>query len=281
MSVSVAKSSLEDHYSNYYGSARELEWFSLCADDKAANVIDSCAPVAHDSILDIGSGDGAVLHRLDDAGFGSKLHAIEISDTGLAALRTKSWKSLVDARKFDGYTIPYPDDSFDLAILSHVVEHVEHPRMLLYEAMRVARHIYIEVPLEYNRLNRRMRQTFKLDSTGHINFYDPTQIRLLAESCNLRVNSLKIRHFRPEAYTFHKGKRGLVNYAIKATLLRMSRRLATTMFNYHCSLLCTRAGAAGPAGTTATRNEGMPIVEFPKRNEETAVRSDRQSPSRR
>jgi hypothetical protein len=43
-------------------------------------------------------------------------------------------RNLAEARTYDGYRIPYGDKRFDLAVLSHVVEHLEHPRLLLYEA---------------------------------------------------------------------------------------------------------------------------------------------------
>lgn len=240
---------LRSHYADHYSDQRQREWVELSALDKASNIIDSCTPVPHDTVLDVGTGTGAVLHKLEEAGFGTKLHAIEISDTGIQAVRARKWKSLVEVKEFDGYHIPYPNDRFDLAILSHVVEHVEHPRLLLYEVMRVARYVYVEVPLEYMLTNPRRRRRFELDSTGHINFYDPNQIRLLLETCNLKVLSLKIRHFRSEAYTFHRGRRGLFNYAIKETLYRINPRFASRFFNYFCSVLCERAGEPGPMGT--------------------------------
>lgn len=43
------------------------------------------------------------------------------------------------------------DGSFDLAIQSHVLEHVEYPRVVSHEAARVADYVFVEVPLELNR----------------------------------------------------------------------------------------------------------------------------------
>ncbi len=48
---------------------------------------------------------------------------------------------------------------------SHVVE---HPRTLLHEARRVARHVFVEVPLEHN---LRLPRDFAADDLGHINAY--------------------------------------------------------------------------------------------------------------
>lgn len=242
-----ASLTLVEHYADYFATPEQLDWYRLMAVDKAQDVIDMCSDVPHESILDIGAGDGAVLHRLDSLGFGSRLHAIEISESGLRAIKDKSWRSLAESRLFDGSAIPYPDDTFDLAILSHVIEHLEHPRMALREAARVARHVYVEVPMEYALTNRRLRRDFALDATGHINFYNPMLIRLLVQSTGLRVLKQRVLHYTSKAYTRHKGRRGLINYWIKDIALRISPRLATKVFNYHCGLLCAKAA---PTSTT-------------------------------
>jgi ubiquinone/menaquinone biosynthesis C-methylase UbiE len=238
--ASSAANTLIGHYDQYFATQQQLAWYELMAVDKSRNVMEICRDVPHDSILDVGAGSGAVLRKLDEADFGTKLFAVDISPSGLQALRATAWKHLVEAREFDGYRIPYADDAFDLAILSHVVEHVEHPRLLLREAARVAKHLYIEVPLEFNRSNRRMKRDFKLDATGHINFYSPDLIRLLVQTCGLLVLRQEARHFSPSAYTFHGSKRRLINYWIKELMLRMAPHWALALFNYHCGILCAK-----------------------------------------
>ena len=48
-------------------------------------------------------------------------------------------------------TCPAEDGAYDLAVLSHVLEHVPEPMSLLREAARVAPAVLVEVPLEDNR----------------------------------------------------------------------------------------------------------------------------------
>ncbi|MBX3358598.1 MAG: class I SAM-dependent methyltransferase [Phycisphaeraceae bacterium] len=234
-------SDLDRLYSQYYSTARELEWYAICAEDKAQNIRDLCSAVPHSSIIEIGAGDGAILNLLDAQGFGERLHALEISESGLEAFGKKSWQRLVEVKRFDGYHAPYPDDAFDLAILSHVVEHVEHPRMLLYEAARIARHVFVEVPLECHSGNTHLRRDFVLDSTGHINFYNADLIRLLLQTSGLRVLDQKVSIQSPKVYAFASGAKGRVRHAIKSTLLRLAPRLAQRRFTYHCSVVCARA----------------------------------------
>jgi len=252
---------LTRHYEQYYASPQQLRWYELMAVDKSRNVMSICCDVPHDSILDIGAGSGAVLHELDQAGFGRRLHALDISPTGLDALRRQKWAHLVESREFDGYHIPYRDDAFDLSVLSHVVEHVEHPRMLLREAARVARNLYVEVPLELKRTSRRLKGDFVLDATGHINYYNPALIRHLIQSCGLRVLRQEVRHFRPDAYTFHGPRRKLINYWIKEIALRLSPKWATEYFTYHCGVLCTKVSgiSALRAATDHPRSRAAPL----------------------
>ena len=48
----------------------------------------------------------------------------------------------------DGQFLPFADNTFDYVICSHVLEHVEDPRQLIAELMRVAHRGYIETPSE-------------------------------------------------------------------------------------------------------------------------------------
>lgn len=241
-----ASPTLLGHYAQYFSAPEQQAWYELMAGDKAANIMSMCADLPHETILDIGAGDGAVLHQLDERGFGSRLRAIDVSETGLAAIRARNWRRLDGASLFDGATVPFGDRAFDLAILSHVVEHLEHPRIALREAARVARFVYVEVPLEYQLSNRRLRRDFALDATGHVNFYNPTLIRLLVQTSGLAVVRQEVRHFTSRAYTRHKGRRGLINYWIKEAALRISPRAATKFFNYHCGLVCKAEAKAPP-----------------------------------
>ncbi len=48
----------------------------------------------------------------------------------------------------DGQFLPFADQAFDYVICTHVLEHVEDPKQLIAELMRVARRGYIETPSE-------------------------------------------------------------------------------------------------------------------------------------
>ena len=172
---------LKDHYERGYADYSRTEWRSMTSLHKAANIMQLCQGVAHERILEIGAGDGAVLERLRENNFGREWHALEISSSAVAITNDKGFPSQV----FDGGNLPQADKSFDLVILSHVVEHLEHPRMLLREAARVGAHICVEVPLEHT---IRMKENLVYRSLGHLNYFTPSTAKMLLTSSGYESN---------------------------------------------------------------------------------------------
>jgi ubiquinone/menaquinone biosynthesis C-methylase UbiE len=235
---------LKSSYDEYYRGDIS-EWRELGAIDKAANIQRLCASISPSTILDVGAGEGAVLQRLADRGFGRKHFALDISASGVERIRERRIPSLVECGQFDGYAIPYGDATFDLAVLSHVVEHVEHPRLLLNEAARVADLVYVEVPLEHN---RRLPDNFVWDSVGHINFYTPKTIRLLVQSCGHEVLQQLQNHPMLQQYRYRLGTKGLATYLLKETMLRAIPSVAHSLWTYHSCLLIRSRRSKGTDG---------------------------------
>ena len=227
---------LKENYDSYYEG--ESEWRALGAIDKVKNVQSLCNDVPHSTVLDVGSGEGSILKRLSDLNFGRDLYSVEISRSAVTSILQRDIPRLRECQLFDGYHMPYKDSRFDLAIISHVLEHVEYPRQLLHEAARVARHVFVEVPLEDT---IRLKPDFVFDRVGHINFYSWKTIRRLIQTCDLKVLSQTVTNPSRAVYEYYSGGSGIVKYAAKGLLLRASTRVAASLFTYHCSILCTKA----------------------------------------
>lgn len=155
-------------------------WRDLGGKYKAANIREVCAGLRFPRVLDVGAGEGAILQHLDAWPQKNEIYAVEISESGIAMIRKRGLPSLVEVKQFDGYILPYADKFFDLAVLSHVLEHVEHPRALLREIKRVAAHLAVEVPCEYFPGADARVEHFL--SYGHIDLYTPTLLRFLLRS---------------------------------------------------------------------------------------------------
>jgi SAM-dependent methyltransferase len=189
-------------------------------------------------VLDVGAGEGAALQELEQRGMASSLEAAEISASGIERIKARHLQTLSGVKTFDGYTLPYADKAFDVALALHVLEHVEHERLLLREMARVAKMVYIEVPLEHTfRLNRSIERG---KSGGHINHY--TFDRLLNV---LRTSGLTPTNYGifPSSlpYERHVGGpvMGTIKHAIRSTALRVAPSIAPGIFVYVAGALCS------------------------------------------
>jgi len=188
-------------YDNFYTNS-DVAWRMLGAKYKAQNIVDVCKNIKPRKILEVGAGDGSILHFLNEWNFAPELYALEIAQSGVDIIKHRNLSLLKDAQTFDGYKIPYEDDAFDLVILAHVLEHVEHERILLRELKRVAKYILVEVPKDY-RFGVDTRMKHFLDY-GHINMYTPTSLRFLLQSEGLEILKDKVSMTAPETVKFNE-----------------------------------------------------------------------------
>jgi ubiquinone/menaquinone biosynthesis C-methylase UbiE len=231
--------SIKQFYGDYYNDDL-AEWRYLSAKDKAVNLIRLCHPHPHHTLLDIGAGEGSLLLRLDEDNFSPSMFGVEISQSAVEIILQRGIPSLVECQVFDGYHISYPDNAFDLAALSHVLEHVEFPRRLLYEAGRVASMVFVEVPLEDT---LRMPKNYHPGKSGHINFYTPKSIRRLVQTCNFQIVDQVVTHPSVEVYQYRYPRNGWAKHRLKDMALRLFPGYAPLIFSYHSALLFRKAGA--------------------------------------
>lgn len=81
-------------------------------------------------VLDVGCGDGNIAKLLLEARPDLAIEGIDV----LVRPTTH-----IPVTQFDGKTIPFPDQSFDVVMFVDVLHHTEDPMILLREAKRVAR----------------------------------------------------------------------------------------------------------------------------------------------
>jgi ubiquinone/menaquinone biosynthesis C-methylase UbiE len=188
-------------YDNFYTNS-DVAWRMLGAKYKAQNIVDVCKGIKPQKVLEVGAGDGSILHFLNDWHFAPELYALEIAQSGVDLINERKLSRLVLAQSFDGYKIPFEDDTFDLVILAHVLEHVEHERILLRELKRVAKYIVVEVPKDYRfGVDKRMKHFLDY---GHINMYTPTSLRFLLQSEGLEILEDKVSMTAPETTKFNE-----------------------------------------------------------------------------
>ena len=201
MNSEMLSEEVKTAYDDFYNT-NDVAWRMLGAKYKAQNIVEVCKSIVPKKILEVGAGDGSILHYLNEWNFGEELYALEIAQSGVDKIKARKLTKLKEAQTFDGYQIPYPDDSFDLIILAHVLEHVEHERVLIRELKRVAKYIVIEVPKDYRfGVDKRMKHFL---AYGHINMYTPTSLRFLLKSEGLVLMADKVSMTKPEVNYFNE-----------------------------------------------------------------------------
>ena len=101
------------------------------------------------SVLEVGSGTGAILAQLDSISFAEHYYACEpaedlarymVDAVPISRLRQ------IEISRLDESS--FRDKRFDLVVLSHVLEHLDSPAELLAQCLRIGDYVLVEVPLE-------------------------------------------------------------------------------------------------------------------------------------
>ena len=212
---------LKNKYDKHYSDKTE-EWRKLGATGKAENIINVAEEFSFNKVLDVGAGDGNILSLLSERKFATSYTAAEISDSAIEQIKKKNIEGLVKVVQFDGYELPFADDEFELAISSHVIEHVEFPRKLLREIKRVSKHQILEVPIDFSFSVDKKFDHF--NSYGHINIYTPALFNFLLYTEKFKVLNCKHALYKKEIVDFQT-KTFTVKY-----LIVMIKRLLWRIF---------------------------------------------------
>ena len=245
----TTNASLSNHYASYYINGAS-DWRNVTARAKAANIVrlwQSTSQTRPGTAVEIGCGDGAVLARLDEIGFADAYVGAELSESALDLARKRELRAPVRWTEVARGSKELADQSVDLVVLSHVVEHAADPRGLIAEAARIGRAVFVEVPLEHH---WRSPRNWRWQSLGHINFYTPNTLRWLVESAiapdRLNVIAEQVTSVDLDALTFQNGRvGGWLRWIVKRSLLALLPWLAIRLFTYHGSILAIpeRAGS--------------------------------------
>ncbi len=199
-SIEDVTKTLQSAYNEQYSNSM-TEWRELGGKYKAENILSVCSGKSFSKVLECGAGEGSILKFLDASDIASELYALEIADSGICQIQKRKIQKLKEVRKFDGYKIPYSDKMFDMAYCSHVIEHVEHPRLLLRELRRISEFQVFEIPLDYSVGADRKIEHFL--SYGHISVYTPTVFRFLLKSEGYEIIAERLTNTEEEVIRFN------------------------------------------------------------------------------
>lgn len=111
-------------------------WSRLAAE----TFLDWLAPAPGLRWLDIGCGNGAFTELVAGRCAPAAVHGIDPSEAQLAYARTRpALRNIADFRPGDAMSLPFPDDSFDVAVMPLVIFFVPDPAKGVAEMARVVR----------------------------------------------------------------------------------------------------------------------------------------------
>ena len=250
MAKQIVSDNVKHAYDEFYNKHDEA-WRMLGAKFKAQHIIDVCQGHNFKRVLEVGAGDGSILKLLAEQNFAPEYHAVEISESGVEHIKARNITNLKSVSIFDGYHLPFDDNSFDLIILSHVLEHVEHERLLLRELKRVAAWSVIEVPRDYKAdVDKKIKHFL---AYGHINVYTPTSLRYLLRTEGFEVVADLTSMIEPEVTKFNtyinqKKPKSLISdlkisaeYALKKAIIGLGGKKKSEAMANAYTVLCKKA----------------------------------------
>jgi SAM-dependent methyltransferase len=234
----------EEQYAAEGDDARRYgAWRELCAAGKADHVakLVRSLPQPPRTIAEVGCGDGVLLTQLARRGLGERRDGFDISERAASFAATRP--EVDSAQRFDGHTLPVPDASYDLGLLSHVLEHVPDPLPLLRETARVARAVIVEVPLEDNLSASRASAQAGRDAIGHLHRFSRADVATLAHDAGLTIAvdladplPLAVHSFFAETPAAHF--KSALKASTRRALFTVAPPLAERAFTLHYAALC-------------------------------------------
>jgi SAM-dependent methyltransferase len=234
-----------ERYQQVVRDSAFIQWRKRGAFYKANNILSVCEDIPVKSVIEVGCGTGAIVAELIERKFGRAYFGTDLSAAALQVAKQCLGREFRGGFVADAAHLPLERKAFSVAILSHVLEHLDNPLQAVQEAGRVAEFVVVEVPTEEvftNWIRRRFlgRQYSSIKEAGHVQFWSPRSfLRFLHENCRLEVLAVRRTPISKEEDFY--GKKGIrrlkptVKHVVQAILPSF---LLGRIFTTHTTALC-------------------------------------------
>jgi len=97
-------------------------------------------------LLDMGCGDGFYTFRLWDQGHPKAITGVDMADKAIDVANQQKEARPIHFEVGNAHHLPFPDNSFDLALIQSILHHDDDPPASIREALRLAPEILIHEP---------------------------------------------------------------------------------------------------------------------------------------
>ncbi|MBI2028478.1 MAG: methyltransferase domain-containing protein [Candidatus Levybacteria bacterium] len=164
-------------------------------DNFYSSLVSLIKPLNPKTVLDAGCGEGFTMNNLIKNNIGENVEGIEFSEETI----TIGKKLFPDLKIKRGsiYSIPYPNNFFDLVVCTEVLEHLDSPQRALKEILRIStKDVVISVPNEpFFMLSNFLRgkNISRLgNDPGHINHWTIISFINLLKKHGLKIKKIKL-----------------------------------------------------------------------------------------
>jgi SAM-dependent methyltransferase len=202
-------------------------------------------------MLELGCGTGAVIEECQRRNLCKRYIAMDYSSEAIGYLRnnTQDIETVIGDITGDDFSL---DGSFDIVVLSHVLEHLENPGKFLESILERLNfeHIVIEVPLEDLPI-RRIRDGFRdrrENVAGHVRFFTLNSFErlLIAKGFRIKARRLYLPILDLATLRFVSKKDGLSKFRYLVKMLtniclpRLLYPLWKNLYYGHYAVLCSK-----------------------------------------
>lgn len=150
-------------------------------------------------ILDVGCGPGFLLSAIDSK---HKKYGIEVSDICIKYIRENYPEINVQKTLIDDKT--FQEEYFDIIVLYHIVEHLEHPLKFLTTISKILNKeglIIIGTPNIESFCAKRFKGNFRLLGKTHLTMFSEKTLLLLLNNIGFQIVKKEFPFFRTDYFT--------------------------------------------------------------------------------
>ena len=147
-----------------------------------------CLRAGQPSILDIGCATGALLDSL--RGRGWRVTGVEISPSADYAVNVRA----LDVRNLPLEENNFPDESFDVVLASHLIEHLNNPKAFLSETFRVLKNggsIFVTTPNISGFKARLFGSRWRSAIFDHLYLFSKRTLSKMLENAGYRIDNCR------------------------------------------------------------------------------------------
>jgi SAM-dependent methyltransferase len=116
------------------------------ATQRSTDAILATASLRNRSVVDVGCGDGFYTIRFWDRAQPKSIVGLDPAGHAIAVANTNKETRPVQFLVGDAHQLPFPNNSFDVALVQSILHHDDNPKDVIREAFRVAPEIVIHEP---------------------------------------------------------------------------------------------------------------------------------------